>query len=407
MTKKLQKITAQSTTEKLTKITPSKKSSTGKIALVGYAKILSDVQMQINQARGKIIENITRQKVVMAWEIGKIINEHLSRNTKTGYGEKLIEQLVQDTSLSDKILYKMRSFYQAYPKLPRDDSHLNWTHYQMLSGVKKEEERQRLENLTRENAWSTDDLQHEVNKSKNIENNSSEEPETKVTIGNGRFAKKDAKGNVIAKTTTVTKLRPERGQLFSYPLISIEETGKTYIDLGFNIFREIEEALPATVQQANAVDVTKTESKQKTGSVAVYSLKKSELRTRKFNTYKAYLERVVDGDTLHFNVDLGFKTLHKEIFRLKGLNAPESNTDEGKKSSRVLNNLLKDVAFVVIKTIKTDIYGRYVADVFLPSDAKENDPQKVANGGVYLNQLLLEKGSVTILEEYLAKRDVG
>ena len=38
------------------------------------------------------------------------------------------------------------------------------------------------------------------------------------------------------------------------------------------------------------------------------------------------------------------------------------------------------------------IFNRYVADIFLPKNQNETDLQKVADFGIYLNQLLLERG---------------
>ena len=43
-------------------------------------------------------------------------------------------------------------------------------------------------------------------------------------------------------------------------------------------------------------------------------------------TYKAKIERVVDGDTVDALVDLGFDTWKKVRIRMMGLNAPESRT---------------------------------------------------------------------------------
>ena len=53
-------------------------------------------------------------------------------------------------------------------------------------------------------------------------------------------------------------------------------------------------------------------------------------------TYKAKLDRVVDGDTLDANIDLGFDiTVHKRI-RLAGINTPESRTRDKEEKKRGL-----------------------------------------------------------------------
>ena len=350
------------------------------IALVGYENLLTEIQKQIGQAQQNIVQNIARQKVVMAWNVGKIIDEHLSRNNKTGYGEKLMEKLVQDTAISDNSLYRMRSFYQSYPKLPKDEKQLNWTHYQTLSGVKKDEERKRLENLVRDNSWTTDELQIEVTKYHSLVNS-----QVNSQLNSPAQSLAKIKKPLRKKKLLKTKLHPERGQLFSYPLIKLENADVTCIDCGFNFFREVENQS----KNLQNVDVIKKDE--------TYSLKKSDSHPRKFNTYKSYLDRVVDGDTIRVTIDLGFKTFHNEIIRLKGIDSAEIDSEAGKESARALTQILDKIPFLVVKTIKVDIYGRYVADVFF-SDKNEIDAQKVADEGIYLNQLLLDRGLVKIWE---------
>jgi endonuclease YncB( thermonuclease family)/rubrerythrin len=362
------------------------------IALVGYENLLTEIQKQIGQAQQNLVQNIARQKVVMAWNVGKIIDEHLSRNDKTGYGEKLMEKLVQDTAISDNSLYRMRSFYQSYPKLPKDEKQLNWTHYQTLSGVKKDEERKRLENLVRDNSWTTDELQIEVTKYYS-QANSRANSRAKSQANSQANSQAKSQAHPLAKTKKPlrskkllkTKLHPERGQLFSYPLIKLENADLTCIDCGFNFFREVENQS----KNLQNVDVIKKDE--------TYSIKKSDSHPRKFNTYKAYLDRVVDGDTIRVTIDLGFKTFHNEIIRLKGIDSAEIDSEAGKESARALTQILDKIPFLVVKTIKVDIYGRYVADVFF-SDKNEIDAQKVADEGIYLNQLLLDRGLVKIWE---------
>lgn len=45
-------------------------------------------------------------------------------------------------------------------------------------------------------------------------------------------------------------------------------------------------------------------------------------------------------------------------------------SEEGEKCAKVLTEILKDLPFLIIRTVKMDIYGRYVADVFLPQFKK-------------------------------------
>tara|TARA_Y100000593_G_scaffold27112_1_gene54028 strand:- start:428 stop:823 length:396 start_codon:yes stop_codon:yes gene_type:complete len=61
-------------------------------------------------------------------------------------------------------------------------------------------------------------------------------------------------------------------------------------------------------------------------------------------TYKAKLDRVVDGDTIDANINLGFDiTIHKRI-RLTGIDTPESRTrdlEEKKRGLAAKNRLIE------------------------------------------------------------------
>lgn len=82
--------------------------------------------------------------------------------------------------------------------------------------------------------------------------------------------------------------------------------------------------------------------------------------------YTATLDRVIDGDTVVLNVDLGFHMKANLTFRLLGINAPEMHGvthDKGQASKDFLVNLLKDVKKLTISTHAQDKYGRWLAKV--------------------------------------------
>lgn len=121
-----------------------------------------------------------------------------------------------------------------------------------------------------------------------------------------------------------------------------------------------------------------------------------------FYVYKAIVERVVDGDTIDVRVDLGFRTWTSLRIRLRGINCaevefgrggppwPPEGHSQGDAVTEFVTNALKNCAFVVIKTFATDIYGRYVADVYFhPTLTTKSE---IVASGFHLNQLLLDKG---------------
>lgn len=83
--------------------------------------------------------------------------------------------------------------------------------------------------------------------------------------------------------------------------------------------------------------------------------------------YKAHVLRVVDGDTLRLDVDLGFGIWRRdEPYRLLRINAPEMRFKAGKKAKEFLIALLAEVGMdATIRTEKSDVYGRFLAEVTL------------------------------------------
>jgi len=60
--------------------------------------------------------------------------------------------------------------------------------------------------------------------------------------------------------------------------------------------------------------------------------------------YNAEVLRVVDGDTFELKIDLGFKIVHENTFRLYGVNTPETRGKErpqGLKVKEYVKNLIE------------------------------------------------------------------
>ncbi len=334
-----------------------------KVVLENYDSLLKEIKSHVGETQSSIELVMVRKKVEMAWKIGKSISLYLKKNSgshKANYGKHLLSKLEQDVGITTAVLYKMHNFYKAYPSMPQNNDKLNWSHYRVLSGVKVHEERKYLEDLVSSKDLSEKDLIKAVKKSK---------------------AKKSADKPV---KTNDKKLTVRRGKVFCYQLVKPIGADKNYIDCGFKVYREVTEKLPA---DAVIVESVKGD--------AGYKLKKSAVTKKQIFTYKAYLKRVVDGDTIHAVLDLGFGLLHEEILRLTGINAPESESKEGANATTEIKKIFAACDHFVVRTSSTDTYNRYLADIFLPSD-KNEDLQKTADSGVYLSQLLLDKKLVAL-----------
>ena len=124
------------------------------------------------------------------------------------------------------------------------------------------------------------------------------------------------------------------------------------------------------------------------------------------------VHKVVDGDTIDVDIDLGFSVSFFSRVRLAGIDTPESRTTDAKEKAlglEVKEKIKKELAAakdVVIKTEKPDSsekYGRILGWIFLDGNT------------VSLNQQLIDQGyawtygggtKIKDFEELVAKREV-
>ena len=120
--------------------------------------------------------------------------------------------------------------------------------------------------------------------------------------------------------------------------------------------------------------------------------------------YKAIVEKVVDGDTLLVRIDLGFEVWVNQRTRFRGINTAEiirngvpagEAPDRAEKAKAFVEEKLKDITFIVLKTYKTDMYRRYVADIFYHPTI--NRKEAVYEEGFFLNAELLTEGLADLM----------
>lgn len=93
--------------------------------------------------------------------------------------------------------------------------------------------------------------------------------------------------------------------------------------------------------------------------------------------YKGILVRVVDGDTIIVDIDLGMSMwIHKVRLRLLHINAPEMKTPEGPPAKAYLESLLKEGQALSINTKALDRYGRRLAEVVTMEGINLSDAMK-------------------------------
>ena len=106
--------------------------------------------------------------------------------------------------------------------------------------------------------------------------------------------------------------------------------------------------------------------------------------------YKCKIIKVLDGDTVDIDLDLGFKIiLANQRERMAGVDTPESRTKDlaekklGLEAKEYLKLRLKDAKNVKIKTEKMDSsekYGRILGWLFVDDQTVSINEQMIADG---------------------------
>jgi micrococcal nuclease len=87
--------------------------------------------------------------------------------------------------------------------------------------------------------------------------------------------------------------------------------------------------------------------------------------------YKIELVRVIDGDTVDANIDLGFDVSVKKRIRFMGINTPESRTKDLEEKARGLaakdrvKQLLEGCNNITLKSHGVGKYGRCLGELLI------------------------------------------
>jgi micrococcal nuclease len=108
-----------------------------------------------------------------------------------------------------------------------------------------------------------------------------------------------------------------------------------------------------------------------------------------FEYYVKKVTKVVDGDTIDVEIDLGFDISFSSRVRLAGIDTPESRTTDkvekalGLEAKAYLKHAIDSAKSVVIKTEKMDSsekYGRILGWVYLDGDTESINDKMINDG---------------------------
>jgi endonuclease YncB( thermonuclease family) len=315
-------------------------------------------------------KKIEEAKVQTYWMTGKLINEHITKNDSRSehYGRQVVEKLAEDIAIDSSTLWRCARFAHSFKKiLARGQESLPktlvWSHYRELIKVEDEEERVGLMKRAAKSGWSAVQLSQKIQQERKDPVAQKEEPVKR----------------------SYPKLIPRKGELYTYRLIELDPLHKKYtdalrIDVGFKLHQKLPDAVK-NLKAGQIIESMKNEQDE-------FSVTLSKRKDTSLFTYKAYVERVVDADTLYVDIDLGFKMGILQYLRLRGINSPEIDTVEGKKAKAFVERELAKVPYIVLTSSRSDKYDRYLADIWYG----EGDGEK------YLNGVLLEEGLAERME---------
>ena len=110
--------------------------------------------------------------------------------------------------------------------------------------------------------------------------------------------------------------------------------------------------------------------------------------------YAVEVSRIVDGDTVDVDIDLGFGMWYKkQRVRLMGIDTPESRTRDleekfyGKQSKYFLEKLLKDKKIQLVSHDKGK-FGRILGELFV--NLEELTEDVISNAAGSINQMMID-----------------
>ncbi|MBL8013513.1 MAG: hypothetical protein JNN05_06650 [Candidatus Omnitrophica bacterium] len=295
-------------------------------------KIPATYEALLKRVKQTLIEGQQRvesERVRTYWETGRIIHGHILQNKdRADYGAHVIADLARDLKVDKSLVNRCLKFAQKYPSLPNvaRGPHLSWSHYRRFIAIGDEKKRLRLEEQAKANEWTAEELGEQIK----LGRDSNDKPLPPK------------------RKTPQTPLVPLRGELYTYrivtrPTVGAGEDSGLLIDLGFGIFRECESK---SVLENDIVRSSKRDDN--------YRLTKIEATAAQLFTYAAYVERVIDGDTLKVRLDLGFGMFTRHELRLRGIDCPEMSTKAGEAARAFVQSYIKEAQQIIVRSSRND-----------------------------------------------------
>ena len=132
--------------------------------------ILEQIESIIITSKDKAIRSVDTERVLMYWQIGKVIlEEEQQGKERAEYGAYLIKSLAESlepqfgNGFSFRQLNLFRQFYRSFPIVNALRSQFSWTHYRTLIRIENVNKRDFYIAESSKNNWNARQLERQVN----------------------------------------------------------------------------------------------------------------------------------------------------------------------------------------------------------------------------------------------------
>jgi predicted nuclease of restriction endonuclease-like (RecB) superfamily len=133
-------------------------------------ELIQQIQSIITNARDRAIRSVDTERMMMYWQIGKVIfEEEQQGKERAGYGDFLVKSLSETlqpqfgTGFSYRQLNWYRQFYRNFPIVSALRTQFSWTHYKTLISIDNPDKREFYIAEAAKNNWNARQLERQVN----------------------------------------------------------------------------------------------------------------------------------------------------------------------------------------------------------------------------------------------------
>lgn len=133
-------------------------------------ELIQQIQSIVATATDKAIRSVDTERVLMYWQIGKVIfEEEQQGEDRAAYGKYLIKSISETlqpqlgSGFSVRQLERYRQFFRTFPIASALRTQLGWTHYKTLISIGNNDKRDFYIAEATKNNWTARQLERQVN----------------------------------------------------------------------------------------------------------------------------------------------------------------------------------------------------------------------------------------------------